>query len=87
MNQYTLAVWFPGALLLLLLTLKLADVLTWSWWWITTPVWLPTVLMLGFLAAVAVIGVVKPNGRFSLDQRRPPGGTVRLGGLRANDPR
>lgn len=34
---------FPGALFLLLLALKLGvgdtDVVNWSWWWVTAPLW------------------------------------------------
>ena len=30
---------FPGALLLLFITLKLCGVIAWSWWWVTSPVW------------------------------------------------
>ena len=50
-------------LFLIFLTLKLAEigqVATWSWWWITSPLWIPIVLVLG-IAAIALIlaGIVK----------------------------
>ena len=50
-------------LFLIFLTLKLAEigqVATWSWWWITSPLWIPIVLVLG-IAAIALIlaGFVK----------------------------
>lgn len=32
---------FPLVLFLVFLVLKLTDVITWSWWWITAPIWLP----------------------------------------------
>lgn len=32
---------------------KLTDLVTWSWWWITSPLWLPLV---GLLIVVAIIG-------------------------------
>jgi hypothetical protein len=54
-----------GLLFILFLALKLLNVTvvaTWSWWWITAPLWGPTALVLGILAiigvGVAVIAVV-----------------------------
>ena len=48
---------------LIFLVLKLAgvgEVATWSWWWVTSPLWIPIVLVLG-IAAIALIlaGIVK----------------------------
>jgi hypothetical protein len=37
-------------LFLIFLTLKLAgigEVATWSWWWVTSPLWIPLVLVVG----------------------------------------
>jgi hypothetical protein len=50
-------------LFLIFLTLKLAEVgqvATWSWWWITSPLWIPIVLVLG-IAVIALIlaGIVQ----------------------------
>lgn len=33
------SVGFMGLLFLVLLTLKLTGVITWSWWWVTAPLW------------------------------------------------
>ena len=43
-------------LFLIFLTLKLAEVgpvAQWSWWWVTSPLWIPFALI-GIMAAVAV---------------------------------
>lgn len=40
------------------LILKLAEigsVATWSWWWVTSPLWLPLVAIIGFYFVLAVI--------------------------------
>ena len=29
------------------ITFKLTNVINWSWWWVTSPLWLPTVGVLG----------------------------------------
>ena len=44
-------------LFLIFLTLKLGGwgvVATWSWWWVTSPLWIPLVLIVGI---VAIIGL------------------------------
>jgi len=28
-------------LFLIFMTLKLANLITWSWWWVTAPIWIP----------------------------------------------
>ena len=33
-------------LFLLFLVLKLCNVITWSWWWVTAPLWIPLLLVL-----------------------------------------
>lgn len=52
-----------GALFLVFLVLKLAEigaVAHWSWWWVTAPLWIPWGLVLTFLAALAIVaGVVR----------------------------
>ncbi len=51
--------WKPGILLpgifLVFLTLKLIGVLKWSWWWITSPLWLPFCAIIGFFTIVGII--------------------------------
>jgi hypothetical protein len=40
-----------GAMFLLFLGLKLGKVITWSWLWVTAPLWVP-------LAIVVVVGII-----------------------------
>lgn len=35
---------FFGVLFVALLVLKLTNVIDWSWWWITAPLWAPAAL-------------------------------------------
>lgn len=47
----------PTLVFLIFLTLKLAgigQVATWSWWWVTSPLWLPLALILVICALIAV---------------------------------
>ncbi len=41
-----------GATFIVFLILKLTGHITWSWWWVTAPLWIPTALALGILVIV-----------------------------------
>lgn len=44
----------PGMLFIVFLILKLTEVIAWSWWWVTAPLWLPVVGVLGFFLIMAI---------------------------------
>jgi hypothetical protein len=49
---------------LIFLILKLAgigDVADWSWWWITSPLWIPIALILGLSIITVIIKVIISN--------------------------
>jgi hypothetical protein len=46
---------FPGILAIVFITLKLIGKITWSWWWVLSPLWIPLAILFAFLT-VAVIG-------------------------------
>jgi hypothetical protein len=37
-------------LFLIFMTLKLTGNIAWSWWWVTSPLWIPTLLVMGVIA-------------------------------------
>jgi len=43
---------FPTLLFLVFLILKLTNVITWSWWWVFSPIWI------SFILGVIIIGLV-----------------------------
>ena len=51
---------FCSILALIFITLKLLGHITWSWWWVLSPLWIPTVLLatiiLGGALLVAIWG-------------------------------
>lgn len=62
MNQTSSSIGLPGLLALVFITLKLvgvAPVATWSWWWVLSPLWIPVVIFLGFLAIVAIFTALR----------------------------
>lgn len=44
-----------GALLILFIALKLTGVINWSWWWVTSPIWIPLALILLIVFGGALI--------------------------------
>ena len=45
---------FAGLLAIVFITLKLFNVIAWSWLWVLSPIWIPPVIVL----AVLVIGLL-----------------------------
>ena len=46
-----------GVLFVVFLVLKLTGTITWSWWWVTAPIWGPFSILLFVLAVAVVIAV------------------------------
>jgi hypothetical protein len=46
---------FLGLLFLLFLALKLTKTITWSWWWVTAPLWAGVILSIGLIATILTI--------------------------------
>lgn len=49
---------FFGLLFLIFLTLKLCDVIDWSWWWVTAPLWGPLAVFTVVVAIICVIAML-----------------------------
>jgi hypothetical protein len=45
---------FGGVLFIVFLVLKLTGNINWSWWWVTSPLWIP----LGIVLTVAMIFLI-----------------------------
>ena len=57
-NNTTKGIGLGTLIFLVFLTLKLAgigEVANWSWWWVTSPLWLPLVIVFGFILFVLFI--------------------------------
>lgn len=46
---------FPMLLFLVFLVLKLTNVITWSWWWVTAPLWVTPAIVLSICLLIAII--------------------------------
>ena len=51
-----------GVIFIVFLILKLAgigQVANWSWWWVTSPLWIPAAIVVGLGLLVLIITVIK----------------------------
>jgi hypothetical protein len=48
---------FPwtAMLFIVFLTLKLVGAITWSWWWVTAPLWIPLLILLVIVILFLII--------------------------------
>lgn len=53
----------PNYLLYIFITLKLCKVISWSWWWVLAPAWIPFVLLIIVLIIVKCLGYKKLTDR------------------------
>jgi len=49
---------FTGALTILFIGLKLTNVITWSWWWVLSPIWISLSLVIFILAVVLTVAII-----------------------------
>jgi hypothetical protein len=61
-NKSTAGFGIGTILFLIFLTLKLAGVgrvAYWSWWWVTSPLWIPLVLAIAIVLSVLIVKALK----------------------------
>lgn len=49
---------FVGLLTIVFIVLKLVGKITWSWWWVLSPIWISFAAVLGVIAVVAIIAII-----------------------------
>jgi hypothetical protein len=50
---------FGSVLFLIFLVLKLTNLIDWSWWWVTSPLWIGFAILLIILIGVLIIKLFK----------------------------
>lgn len=53
-----------GVLFIVFLILKLTNVIDWSWWWVTAPLWGPIALAFAIIVILFLFGINIFNGRY-----------------------
>jgi hypothetical protein len=55
---------------LVFLVLKLCNVIDWSWWWVTAPLWIPFVAVIAIFVAVVLFAIVLDGITALVDNRK-----------------
>lgn len=48
---------FTGLLTIAFIVLKLTGYISWSWWWVLSPIWIPTIIALAILLVIFSVSV------------------------------
>lgn len=54
---------FLSILTLIFITLKLIGVITWSWWWVLAPLWIPLALVAAIFIAIMLVALFHHSQR------------------------
>lgn len=57
----------PGILFIVFLVLKLTGNIDWSWWWVTSPIWIPFLVVISLLFTVILIFIFMLSIGYSID--------------------
>jgi hypothetical protein len=56
-----------GLLFVVFLVLKLTGNIDWSWWWVTSPIWIPVALVFGLFLIVLLSLILLLTFGFNID--------------------
>lgn len=54
-EKQTSGIGFCGLLAIAFIVLKLIGVIKWSWWWVLSPIWIPTIIVCLILLFIGFI--------------------------------
>lgn len=54
-NNTSGGIGFTGLLTIVFITLKLLNVISWSWWWVLSPIWITVALVIVCAIIIALI--------------------------------
>ncbi len=49
---------FIELLTLIFITLKLLDKISWSWWWVLSPIWISASIVIGIIVIIFIIIII-----------------------------
>lgn len=69
-NNSSSGIGLPMLLFIVFLILKLTDNIDWSWWWVTSPLWIPVGIVVGIGVIAFLIVIFALMFGFSLTEIR-----------------
>lgn len=67
--NYSGGIGLGGLLGVVFVTLKLCGVIDWSWWWVTSPFWIPLVLVLGVMGIIGIESLVVLGATYLISRK------------------
>ena len=61
---------FCGLLTIAFIVLKLTGVISWSWLWVLTPIWIPAAIVIAVLLVVLIVVLVKEGIKQAEEKQR-----------------
>ena len=58
-NNSSGGIGFLGLLTIVFIVLKLTEVITWSWWWVLSPLWIPAALGIAIMILLGIFLAIK----------------------------
>ena len=55
-NSSSGGIGFFGLLTIVFIVLKLMGIISWSWWWVFSPAWIPFAVVMVILIMITVLG-------------------------------
>ena len=55
-KQTSSRIGFTGLLTIVFIVLKLCGIITWSWWWVLSPLWISAILWVILVIIVLLVG-------------------------------
>ena len=55
-KQTSNGIGFTGLLTIVFIILKLCNIITWSWWWVLSPLWISAILWVILVVVVLLVG-------------------------------
>ena len=55
-KQTSNGIGFTGLLTIVFIILKLCNIITWSWWWVLSPLWISTILWVIVVVIILLVG-------------------------------
>lgn len=60
----------PMILFIVFLVLKLCKVIAWSWWWVTSPLWIMFLISLALIVAYVIVAVAMESRKYRKHSKR-----------------
>ena len=57
-------------LFIVFLVLQLCEIISWSWWWVTSPLWIMTLFVIGVMMLYFIIAFLMELRKYNNSKRR-----------------